>query len=62
MLYNVFMPDKPKRQDVIDSMDVLKRWYHQAKNRNKKNAMEEIVQLYNILEYFKENTDFRIGK
>lgn len=49
---------KPKRREVQDAKVILKRWYLNAKNRNKQSAMDETKRIYEMLEYFEEVTDW----
>ncbi len=49
---------KPKHRDILDSKSILKKWYLNAKNRNKLSAMEETKKIYEMLEYFEKVTDF----
>ena len=52
------MGKKPKRQDLIASKQILKKWYLNARTRNKTSAMEETKKIYEMLEYFESVTDW----
>ncbi len=54
------MAKKPKRQDVLKAKATLKRWHANARSRGKTTAEAEIKRIYEIIEYFEENTDFNV--
>ncbi len=54
------MIKKPKRSDVDRAKATLKRWHASARVRGKTNAEFEIKKIYEIIQYFEENTDFNV--
>lgn len=53
------MVKKPKLHELVASKQVLKKWYLTAKNRNKRSAMDQTKQIYDMLEYFESVTNWK---
>jgi hypothetical protein len=52
------MAKKPKLHEVQIAKEILKRWYFVSKERNKKSAMAETKKIYEMLQWFEDNTDW----